>query len=150
MESPLLRYRIFAPPGAAAATELESVADRLGFFLSIDDDVQALYDRGWEDEPFADVLDRLYGYHQVKFITPFAAAVWAVLAQRTALAQAQKRQARLMAAFGATAALEGETYTRRFRNRPLFSPPPRPESGTPSATPVRPATCTTLHGRFMT
>jgi DNA-3-methyladenine glycosylase II len=72
----------------------------LRFYLSADDALQPLYDLAWDDPPFAAVVEQLYGYHQLKFPTPFAAAVWALLSQRTSWPQARARMDRLRTALG--------------------------------------------------
>ena len=70
------------------------VADWLGAFFSLSDDVEPLYAAATDDPPFRRVLDALDGYHQVRFPSPFEAACWAALAQATphAVAREQKRE----------------------------------------------------------
>ena len=81
IEQPALAYTLFSEQPLSEA-EQAAVADRIGFFLSIDDDVQPFYAIGRGDPHFALVIERLYGLHQPKFLTPFEIACWAVLAQR--------------------------------------------------------------------
>ena len=110
VESPLLQYRFYA--GSPVA---DGVADRLlhwlRFYLSADDALQPLYDLAWDDPPFAALVERLYGVHQLKFPTPFAAAVWAILSQRSAWSSARDMRARLRQALGPTLTVERRSYT---------------------------------------
>ena len=55
------------------------IANRLRFFLSLNDDLQPFYRIGLADPPFASVIECLYGLHQPKFLTPFELACWAIL-----------------------------------------------------------------------
>ncbi|MFC5972858.1 DNA-3-methyladenine glycosylase 2 family protein [Halomarina salina] len=70
------------------------VADWLGAFFSLSDDVEPLYEAAADDPPFRHILDSLDGYHQVRFPAPFEAACWAALAQATPthVAREQKRE----------------------------------------------------------
>jgi DNA-3-methyladenine glycosylase II len=49
----------------------EAVRNRISFFLSLEDDLQAFYALAQEDSAFEPVMQELYGYHQVKFLSPF-------------------------------------------------------------------------------
>lgn len=81
VEQPALAYTLFSEQPLSEA-EHAAVADRMGFFLSIDDDLQPFYTVARNDPHFAPVIERLYGLHQPKFLTPFEIACWAVLGQR--------------------------------------------------------------------
>jgi DNA-3-methyladenine glycosylase II len=76
------------------------VADWLGGFLSLADDVDPLYEAAADDPPFRRVLDALDGYHQVRFPTPFEAACWAALAAGTPLDVARQRKRELVTSVG--------------------------------------------------
>src|SRR5262249_3359818 len=76
--------------------------DRIAFFLSLCDDLRPFYAIGMADPPFAPVIERLYGYHQVKFLTPFENACWAVLTQRTPIPIAKQLKHALSERFGAS------------------------------------------------
>ena len=78
-----------------------AIAERVGFFLSANDDVEEFYARAERDEAFAPVARRLRGLHHPKFPTPFESACWAAINQRIALAQARKMKAALVAKWGA-------------------------------------------------
>ena len=88
---------------AAAAT------DRVRFYLGLDDDLTPFYNRA--DPVFRGVLETLYGYHMLKVLTPFEAACWAMVQQRTPNAFAHKTMARFAEQFGGTLSYGGKTYT---------------------------------------
>lgn len=105
VESPLLRCTLWAAnPIDQAAAE-----DRLRFYLSLDDQLQPFYDLAWDDPPFAGLVNQLYGYHQVKFPTPFENACWAILSQRVAMAVARLMKGNLLAQFGRSLSVNGQT-----------------------------------------
>lgn len=86
---------------APLAAEIATAAlDRVRFYLGLDDDVQAFYALAEGDPPFQPVLRALQGYHQVKFLTPFENAAWAIMTQRTPMAVARGLKARLTRAYG--------------------------------------------------
>lgn len=89
----------------------EAAADRIRFHLSLDDDLTAFYALGRDDPGFAPVIDRLHGYHQVKFPTPLENLVWAILSQRAPMAAAAKGKRALAAEFGDRLAVDGTEYT---------------------------------------
>ncbi|MEV5569587.1 hypothetical protein AB0L06_06030 [Spirillospora sp. NPDC052269] len=79
--------------------EIAEVRRQITSWLSLDDDLTGFYEIGRRDPGFAPVIDRLHGYHQVKFPTPLENAVWAILSQRTALPVAAKEKQALAEAF---------------------------------------------------
>ncbi|WP_026414178.1 DNA-3-methyladenine glycosylase family protein [Actinomadura oligospora] len=79
--------------------EVAEVRRQITSWLSLDDDLSGFYEIGRRDPGFAPVIDRLHGYHQVKFPTPLENAVWAILSQRTALPVAAKEKQALAEAF---------------------------------------------------
>ena len=91
--------------------EIEQAAlDRLRFYLSLEDDLLPFYKLAEGDTAFAPILKRLYGYHQVKFLTPFENACWAVLTQRNAMPIASKMKNALTDYAGNQIAYEGTIY----------------------------------------
>jgi DNA-3-methyladenine glycosylase II len=96
--------------GPLSAEDVASAADRLRFQLSLDDDLAGFYAIGRQDPAFAPVIDRLYGYHQVKFASPLENVVWAILSQRTAMTVARDEKRALAAAFDDRLVLDGEEY----------------------------------------
>lgn len=108
-EEPQLAYTLF--------TELPlndidhaAVADRIRFFLSLDDDLQPFYAIGCADPRFAPVIKRFYGLHQPKFLTPFEIACWAVLAQRVPMPIAHRMKMALVERWGTSISLPTGTY----------------------------------------
>ncbi|ADI13191.1 DNA-3-methyladenine glycosylase family protein [Truepera radiovictrix] len=85
-----------------------AATDRVRFYLSLDDDLTPLYARC--DPLFAEVVARLYGYHPVKVLTPFEAACWALVQQRTPNGFAHKTMARLAESFGPRLEHGGRRY----------------------------------------
>jgi len=65
---------------------------------------------GYGDVDFAPVLQRLYGLHQVKFLTPFESASWAVLSQRYPAAAASENQQAITEKFGTSLEMNGQRY----------------------------------------
>lgn len=92
------------PPSLA---EEWAVLGRVGFFLSLDDDLRPFYQLAQDDPPFRPVLRQLYGYHQLKFPTPFENACWAVLTQRTPLDVARTMKRRLVEEYGGSVEVAG-------------------------------------------
>jgi DNA-3-methyladenine glycosylase II len=109
VSKPVLSYTLYSYE--EINEEIKSaLLDRIKFFLSLDDDLKPFYDLGSEDPSFAPVLDELYGLHQVKFLTPFEAAAWAVLSQRISMKVAHKIKNKLTDAVGDIIQIEGTDY----------------------------------------
>ena len=98
-EQPKLTYTLFSEQPLTPEVS-DAAADRIRFYLSLDDDLQPFYELGRDDTYFQPVIDKLYGYHQVKFSTPFENASWAVLTQRNQMANAQRMKTALVERFG--------------------------------------------------
>lgn len=91
------------PIGEAAR---KAAADRLDFFLGLSDDLTEFYEAARGDAAFARVVQRLYGYHQVKFPSPTELLVWAILCQRVPIPVARAMKKALMDHFGNTVLLD--------------------------------------------
>src|SRR5207247_7910880 len=74
------------------------------------DDLESFYRIGYGDVDFAPVLQKYYGLHHVKFITPFESAIWAVLSQRYPMGAAQKVKQAIMEKFGTGLEIERRLY----------------------------------------
>ena len=99
IKNPRLEYTLIS--GRALSRGLrDALIDRVGFFLSTLDDLDPFYRIGYGDVDFAPVVQKLYGLHQVKFLTPFECACWAVLSQRYPLAAAQWAKKTIVEKFG--------------------------------------------------
>jgi len=109
IKMPGLKYALFADhPLSRGLTEV--VIDRITFFLSLSDDLDQFYRTAINDSNFAPVLQKLYGLHQVKFLTPFESACWAVLSQRNQLNAARKAKQALLERFGTSLEVNGQIY----------------------------------------
>ena len=108
-ENPQLEYTLFS---AKPITEVlgKALVERMTFFLSLKDDLQPFYRIGREDADFTPIIEILYGYHQVKFLTPFENACWAVLTQRNPMKLAQKTKQALIEKYGNQLEVHGEVY----------------------------------------
>lgn len=91
------------------AGTLAALRERLAAWLGAADDLGPFYALAEQDPPFAPVLRQLYGYHQVRFFTPFENACWAILGQRTPMLVARAAKHGLMMRFGGTALVDGHT-----------------------------------------
>jgi len=108
--APRLEYTLFA--AAPMLPEVQAAAaGRISFYLSLADNLRPFYAIGEADPAFAPVIRQLYGYHQVKFLTPFENAAWAILSQRNPMQVAQKQKQALAARFGGTLTVDGTAYT---------------------------------------
>jgi DNA-3-methyladenine glycosylase II len=92
-----LRVEVASPEPVGSVLR-EELADRLRFYLSLDDDLTPLVEGAAADPAFAAVEAGLHGYHQVKFPTPVEHVVWAILSQRTPMPVARDNKHRLAAA----------------------------------------------------
>jgi DNA-3-methyladenine glycosylase II len=108
VDAPILRcaFTAAAPLGPAAVEEL---VQRLGDWLGVEDDLAPFYALAEDDPPFRDIVRRLWGYHQVRFFTPFENTCWAILSQRTLMAVARNEKHRLAERFGGTVTRDGQT-----------------------------------------
>jgi DNA-3-methyladenine glycosylase II len=107
---PSLAYTLHAPQVPDVLALEQAVSDRLTFYLSLTDDLRPFYERARLDPPFVPILERLYGYHQIKFPSPFENAVWAILTQRTPLPIARTIKQRLIDQYGGSLTVNGVTY----------------------------------------
>ncbi|MBI5667731.1 MAG: DNA-3-methyladenine glycosylase 2 family protein [Chloroflexi bacterium] len=116
IEQPQLHYMLYADAPLDAVTQA-AAADRIAFYLSIHDNLRPFYELAEADHDFAPVARDLYGYHQVKFLTPFDSACWAILSQRNLFPVASAMRRRLTERFGGQIVVEGTVY-------PAFPEPP--------------------------
>ena len=101
LEKPGLEVELLSQ--ATLGKALQSAAlDRISFYLSLGDDLSPFYALAEEDPPFKRVVEALYGYHQVKFLTPWENAAWAILTQRTSTPVARTYKRRVTERYGAS------------------------------------------------
>ncbi|HEX8222018.1 MAG TPA: DNA-3-methyladenine glycosylase 2 family protein [Chloroflexia bacterium] len=109
VEKPELHYRLLSEQPLDGGTQRRAL-DRVALYLSLHDDLGPFYSLGRQDPLFAPVVERLYGYHQVKFLSPFEAGCWAVLTQRNAMSEARKMRTVLAKRYGSSIEVEGATH----------------------------------------
>ena len=110
IDKPQLAYTLFSEQVINDVIKNAAI-DRITFFLSLDDDLRPFYAIGQEDSDFAPIVQELYGYHQVKFLTPFEIACWAVLTQRNPMNMSQKMKKSLIDSYGGTIMIDGVAYS---------------------------------------
>ena len=109
IDKPQLIYTLFSEQVIDDIIKNATI-DRIMFFLSLDDDLRPFYAIGREDADFAPIVQELYGYHQVKFLTPFEIACWAVLTQRNPMNMSQRMKKNLIDTYGGTIMVDGIAY----------------------------------------
>lgn len=99
VEAPELRVTLqrAAPLGEG---ERRAAEYRLRAWLGLDDDLAPFYALAERDPAFAPLRERLHGYHLLRHPTPFEAACWALVQQRTPDTFAQRTMRRLLELFG--------------------------------------------------
>jgi len=88
----------------------QAALERIRFYLSVDDDLLPFYALAQDDPNLAPIVNKLYGYHQLKFLTPFENAVWAILSSRNRHPNAVNAKRRIIAAHGGSLVLNGVSY----------------------------------------
>lgn len=109
VEAPELVYTLYTEDDLDEISQREAL-ERIRFFLSLADDLQPFYAVGQDDPAFASVIDDLYGYHQVKFLTPFENACWAILSQRNSMSVSRGMKDRLTTHYGSGLKVDGIQY----------------------------------------
>lgn len=116
---PELEYRLISEQPISEDVKFAAL-DRASFFLSLYDNLRPFYDICSKDSHFTPVLRKLYGYHQIKFATPFENACWVILSQRTSFARARQMKEDLIQEFGSSIIVHGTEF-RAFPEPPLLS-----------------------------
>ncbi|MGW4488293.1 DNA-3-methyladenine glycosylase family protein [Amycolatopsis sp. NPDC004368] len=88
----------------------EALRDRLTFFLGLDDDLGEFYSVAAGDPPFAAVVKKLHGYHQVKFPSPLEMLCWSILCQRVPMPVARGMKRAIVDACANTIDIDGTTH----------------------------------------
>jgi DNA-3-methyladenine glycosylase II len=109
VEEPELHYEFHADQALSEA-DVAALGRRITVYLSLDDNLHPLYDLIDSDPPFVAVKRELYGYHQVKFLTPFENTCWTILSQRNLLPIAQRMKRVLIKEFSAGIEVAGMQY----------------------------------------
>ncbi len=108
-DKPRLEYQLYSEQPLPDIVQ-RKVADRIAFFLSLDDDLTPFYALAEHDTHFVPILKRLYGLHHVKFLTLCEAACWAILSQHQPIPVSRKLKQKLTEAFGDQISVGGQTY----------------------------------------
>lgn len=108
-DAPELAYSLHSESPIRADAQ-DAVRDHLTRFLSLRDDLRPFYALAEDDPAFWPLARQLYGYHQVRFPTPFENACWAVLSQRNPMSVSGAMKERMMAQFGGALTLDGVRY----------------------------------------
>lgn len=88
----------------------QAIVERMGFFLSLDDDLSEFYAIGGTDRHFAPIIEKLYGLHHVKFLTLAEISCWAILTQRVAIPIAAKIKHAIVERYGDSIEVDGQVY----------------------------------------
>jgi DNA-3-methyladenine glycosylase II len=109
IEKPKLEFMAYSE--AKFTNEVkELMADRISFFLSLQDNLQEFYDIAQDDECIQPAIKQFYGHKQVKFLTPFEIACWAILAQRIPMAVSHKMKENIVKKLGGQINVKGINY----------------------------------------
>jgi DNA-3-methyladenine glycosylase II len=109
IENPKLEFTAYSE--AEFTNEVkELVADRISFFLSLQDNLKEFYEIAQKDKCIQPAIKKFYGHKQVKFLTPFEIACWAILAQRIPVAVARKMKKNIVKKLGGQIKVKGVDY----------------------------------------
>jgi DNA-3-methyladenine glycosylase II len=109
IENPKLQFMAYSESKFADEAK-ELVADRIRFFLSLQDNLKEFYELAKKDKCIQPAIKRFYGHKQVKFLTPFEIACWAVLNQRIPMAVARKMKENIIKKVGGQIEVKGVEY----------------------------------------
>lgn len=109
VEAPQLAYTLYSDAELSPETQATAL-ERISFFLSLSDDLRPFYAIGEQDEAFAPIVRDMYGYHQVKFPSPFENACWAILSQRNPMSTSHAMKDRVTAQYGGAISIDGVTH----------------------------------------
>jgi DNA-3-methyladenine glycosylase II len=88
----------------------ELIADRISFFLSLNDNLKEFYEIAKKDDCIQPAIKQFYGHKQVKFPTPFEIACWAILAQRIPMKIAHRMKENVVQKVGGQIKVESGEY----------------------------------------
>jgi DNA-3-methyladenine glycosylase II len=104
-----LRYELFSDEPISRERE-KVVAERVSFFLSLDDDLSQFYSIARKDRKFYPLVERSWGLHHVKFPTLLEICCWAIITQRVQRAIALRTKKSLVDRYGKSIELDGTKY----------------------------------------
>ncbi len=109
VENPKLEFTAYCE-AKFTGQDKESVADRISFFLSLQDNLNEFYEIAKKDQYIQPAIKQFYGHKQVKFLTPFEIACWAILAQRIPMNVARKMKENIIKKVGGQIKIKGVDY----------------------------------------
>ncbi|MBW3112520.1 hypothetical protein KYJ26_11800 [Bacillus sp. MCCB 382] len=108
--TPQVNYKLYSDSEISEKLE-EKVINRIKLYLSLEDELDQFYKDAKNDSAFYPIIENLYGYHQVKFLTPFENACWAILSQRTPQRKAKYLMNQLAKTYGKSIRVKQQEYT---------------------------------------
>jgi len=109
VENPKLKYTSYSEEKLTDEIN-KLLADRITFFLSLQDNLKEFYEIAQKDEFMQPAIKQFYGHKQVKFLTPFEIACWAILAQRIPMKIAHKMKENIIKKLGGQIKVKGVEY----------------------------------------
>jgi len=109
IENPKLKFTAYSE-AKLTDEDKELVADRINFFLSLQDNLKEFYEIAKKDKFIQPAIKQFYGHKQVKFLTPFEIACWAVLNQRIPMSVAHKMKENIVRKAGGQIKVKGIEY----------------------------------------
>ncbi len=109
LEMPEITYRLYSKE-TLDEPALAAVRGTIARYLSLDDDLRPFYALAQADPLFWSVVQMRYGYHQVRFLTPFESVCWVLLSQRNPLTASLAMKDRLIANYGSKLTMDGIEY----------------------------------------
>jgi DNA-3-methyladenine glycosylase II len=109
LEAPEMAYSLYSENVLDEPTHA-AVRGSIARYLSLDDDLRPFYALAQADPAFWPIAQAQYGYHQVRFLTPFESVCWALLSQRNPMTASIAMKDRLMANYGNRLTMDGIEY----------------------------------------
>ena len=109
IENPKLDFTAYSETKFTDALK-KLIADRISFFLSLQDNLKDFYEIAKKDDFIQPALKKFYGHKQVKFLTPFEIACWAILAQRAPMNVARKMKENIVRDVGGQIKVKDVNY----------------------------------------
>lgn len=109
IDAPELKYTFYSTY-VLNSKRIQEAENKIRFYLSLDDDLKKFYAISNNDEKFINIVQKMYGYRQVKFFSGFENACWAILSTRTPWKVAKKQKEELIMKYGGSIELSGRYY----------------------------------------
>lgn len=110
IDDPIVKFELTSIKPLTKALR-EDVSRRISSFLSLEDDLKPFYEIARKKDPkFYPVVERLWGFHHVRFSSLLEIASWAILAQHTPLKVAQRMKHAIIEEFGGNLDIDGNRH----------------------------------------